>query len=300
MVIVAESLHLCYDMPAFASTLQRPEVAMRRVLELIIGFFLFGVLQHQPTWAQTDDAKKSHWAFQPVKRATLPDVNRKGWIRNPIDAFILAGREKEKLTPNKEAERATLIRRLKFDVLGLPPTPEEVDAFVKDADVNAYEKLVDRYLASPHFGERWARHWLDAVRFAESDGFETNQPRVNAWPYRDYVIRAFNEDKPYDRFILEQLAGDQIGVPEATGFLVGGPQDKVKSPDINLTLMQRSDELHDMVNTTAATFLGLTVGCARCHDHKFDPISIRDYYGMRAVFAGVRHGERPVKKVADA
>src|SRR4029077_4599642 len=135
--------------------------------------------------------------------------------------------EKEKLTANAEADRATLIRRLKFDVLGLPPTPEEVDAFVKDADPQAYAKLVDQYLAAPQFGERWARHWLDAVRFAESDGFETNQPRPNPWPYRDYVIRSLNDDKPYDRFIMEQLAGDQLDALEATGFLVGGPHDKV-------------------------------------------------------------------------
>ena len=245
------------------------------------------------------DARKSHWAFQPVKRPPLPEVANRAWARNPIDAFILARLEKEKLTVNAEADRATLIRRLKFDVLGLPPTPDEVDAFVKDADPQAYAKLVDKYLAAPQFGERWARHWLDAVRFAESDGFETNQPRPNAWPYRDYVIRSLNDDKPYDRFILEQLAGDQLGVPEATGFLVGGPYDRVKSPDINLTLMQRGDELHDIINTTGATFLGLTVGCARCHDHKFDPVSQRDYYGIRAVFAGVQHGERPIKKQGD-
>ena len=248
----------------------------------------------------TADAKKAHWAFQPVQRSAVPAVKLKAWPRNPIDALILARLEKEELTPSKEADRATLMRRLKFDVLGLPPTPEELDAFVKDADPLAYEKLVDRYLASPHFGERWARHWLDAVRFAESDGFETNQPRANAWPYRDWVIRALNGDMPYDRFIKEQLAGDQLGADEATGFLVGGPHDKVKSPDINLTLMQRGDELHDIVSTTSSTFLGLTVGCARCHNHKFDPISQVDYYAMRAVFAGVQHGERPVKKEADA
>jgi hypothetical protein len=242
---------------------------------------------------------KSHWAFQPIKRSALPKVTNQAWGRNPIDAFILARLDREKLTASAEADRATLIRRLKFDVLGLPPTPEEVEAFVKDADPQAYARLVDKYLAAPQFGERWARHWLDVVRFAESDGFETNQPRANAWPYRDYVIRAFNEDKPYDRFILEQLAGDQLGVPEATGFLVGGPQDKVKSPDINLTLMQRGDELHDILNTTATTFLGLTVGCARCHNHKFDPISMRDYYAMRAVFAGVQHGARPIKTQTD-
>ncbi len=247
----------------------------------------------------TVNARKQHWAFQPVKRPPLPEVKNQAWGRNPIDVFLLARLETAMLTPNKMADRATLIRRLKFDVLGLPPTPEEVEAFVKDPDPKAYEKLVDRYLAAPQFGERWARHWLDAVRFAESDGFETNQPRLNAWPYRDYVIRSLNDDKPYDRFIMEQLAGDQLGAPEATGFLVGGAHDKVKSPDVNLTLMQRGDELHDIINTTGATFLGLTVGCARCHDHKFDPISMRDYYGMRAVFAGVRHGERPIKQQAD-
>jgi mono/diheme cytochrome c family protein len=249
--------------------------------------------------SKADDGKKSHWAFQPVKRPTLPAIENKAWTRNPIDAFILARLEAATLAPSKEADRATLMRRLKFDLLGLPPTPEEVDAFVKDADPLAYDKLVERYLASPHYGERWARHWLDAVRFAESDGFETNQPRANAWPYRDYVIRTFNEDKPYDRFILEQLAGDQLGVDVATGFLVGGAHDKVKSPDINLTLMQRGDELHDMVNTTGATFLGLTVGCARCHNHKFDPISHHDYYAMRAVFAGVQHGERAIQQTND-
>ena len=264
----------------------------------ILGSIILATVSLLPAAAQSE-SKQSHWAFQPLKRPSLPEVTNKAWTRNPIDAFILARLEKEKLTLNAEADRATLIRRLKFDVLGLPPTPEERDAFVKDADPQAYAKLVDRYLAAPQFGERWARHWLDAVRFAESDGFETNQPRVNAWPYRDYVIHSFNDDKPYDRFIMEQLAGDQLGAPEATGFLVGGPQDKVKSPDINLTLMQRGDELHDIINTTGATFLGLTVGCARCHDHKFDPISMRDYYGIRAVFAGVQHGERPIQKPAD-
>ncbi len=268
---------------------------------LLVLAILVATIGRSESGGQSDQApaKKAHWAFQPLKRPPVPAVKNDKWIRNPIDAFILARLEQAKLAPSKEADRPTLIRRLKFDVLGLPPTPEELDAFVKDADPLAYEKLVDKFLASPHFGERWARHWLDAVRFAESDGFETNQPRPNAWPYRDYVIRALNEDKPYDRFILEQLAGDQLGVDEATGFLVGGPYDRVKSPDINLTLMQRGDELHDIVNTTGATFLGLTVGCARCHTHKFDPISHHDYYAMRAVFAGVQHGERPLKKTAE-
>jgi hypothetical protein len=247
--------------------------------------------------AQSTNAEgpqKKHWAFQPVARPTVPTVADQCWPSNAIDHFILARLEREKLRPNRAADRATLIRRLKFDLLGLPPTPEEVDAFVADRDPLAYEKLVDRFLTSPHHGERWARHWLDVVRFAESDGFEMNQARPNAWPYRDYVIRSLNEDKPYDRFVREQLAGDLLGADAATGFLVGGPYDKVKSPDIVLTLQQRADELHDMVGTTGSTFLGLTVGCARCHDHKFDPISQRDYYSMVAFFAGVQHGERPI------
>ena len=191
----------------------------------------------------------------------------------------------------------TLLRRLSFDLVGLPPTPDEVAEFVADARPDAYERLVDRLLASPHFGERWARHWLDVVRFAESDGFETNQPRPNAWPYRDYVIRTFNDDKPFMQFVTEQLAGDMIGVDEATGFIVGGTYDRVKSPDPGLTAQQRADELHDMVSTTGSAFLGLTVGCARCHNHKFDPISQVDYYAMKAVFAGVQHGERPLTQI---
>jgi hypothetical protein len=235
-----------------------------------------------------------HWSFRPVVRPAIPQT-KSDWPHNAIDRFILERLESERLTPSPDADRVTLIRRLKFDLLGLPPTPEEVESFVRDTDPNAYAKLVERYLASPHLGERWARHWLDVVRFAESDGFETNLARPNAWPYRDYVIRAFNADLPYDSFVREQLCGDQLGADAATGFLVGGAYDKVKSPDPVLTAMQRADELHDVVSTTASTFLGLTAGCARCHDHKFDPIPQSDYYALKAVFAGVQHGERPLR-----
>ncbi|MFM9962497.1 MAG: DUF1553 domain-containing protein [Planctomycetaceae bacterium] len=246
--------------------------------------------------SEKDDVLKSHWAFQPLARPNVPPIkNQKSKIENPIDVFIAARLEREGLLSSPDADSTTLIRRLKFDLLGLPPSPEEVAEFVADPEPDAYERLVDRYLASPHLGERWARHWLDVVRFAESHGFEMNQPRPNAWPYRDYVIRSFNEDKPYDQFVFEQLAGDTIGADEATGFLVGGPWDQVKSPDLGLTLQQRADELHDMVNTTGSVFLGLTVGCARCHNHKFDPISQLDYYGMKACFAGVQHGDRPLR-----
>ena len=222
-----------------------------------------------------------HWSFKPIQKP-----------QGDIDSIVLERLRQEGLTRSPEASRAVLIRRLYLDLLGFPPTPEEVAAFVKARDPAAYEELVDRLLASPNYGERWARHWLDVVRFAESNGFETNTPRRNAWPYRDYVIRAFNDDLPYDRFVLEQIAGDALGAGAATGFLVGGPWDEVKSPDINLTAQQRMDELHDVVATTASTFLGITVGCARCHNHKFDPVTQVDYYAMQAMFAGVQHGER--------
>ena len=225
------------------------------------------------------------WSLKPVARPPIHEA------RNAIDHFVAAKLRDNGLSLSPPADRRTLIRRLKFDLLGLPPTPEEVETFAADASPDAYEKLVDRYLASPHFGERWARHWLDVVRFAESHGFEMNNPRPNAWPYRDWVIKAINDDMPYDRFVREQIAGDGVG----TGFLVGGPWDQVKSPDIGLTLQQRADELHDMVGTTGAAFLGLSVGCARCHNHKFDPISQTDYYRVAAVFAGVKHGERAIK-----
>ena len=237
--------------------------------------------------------KSAHWSFQPLVRPVCPG-NSTG---HEIDAFIRARLSEDKLTLNPQADRQTLIRRLSFDLLGLPPTPEEVAAFEADSDPQAWERLVDRYLASPHFGERAARFWLDTVRFAESDGFETNQPRPNAWRYRDYVIKAFNSDLPYDQFIKQQLAGDQLGVGAATGFIVGGAWDRVKSPDPVLTAQQRADELHDMVSTTGSVFLGLTVGCSRCHSHKFDPIPQTDYYALKATFEGVMHGEREIESM---
>jgi mono/diheme cytochrome c family protein len=248
-----------------------------------------------------------HWSFQTLMRPKIPLVSETNaiWSRNPIDPFIteklegtIVSQNSGKaigLLPSAEAGRLRLIRRVTFDLIGLPASPEEVAEFLSDTHSDAFERLVDRLLASPHFGERWARHWLDIVKFAESDGFETNQPRPNAWPYRDYVIRAFNEDKPVNQFLFEQLAGDAVGVDEATGFLVSGAMDRVKSPDPGLTAQQRADELHDMVSTTSSAFIGLTVGCARCHNHKFDPITQSDYYGMKAVFAGVQHGDRPMR-----
>jgi mono/diheme cytochrome c family protein len=237
-----------------------------------------------------------HWAFQPLVRPSVPQVAAG---TEPIDAFVQEALEARGLAMNPEADPRTLIRRLSFDLIGLPPSPEEITAF-EDACRAAggidgpYRELTDRLLASPHYGERWARHWLDVVRFAESNGFETNTPRPNAWPYRDWVIESLNSDKPYDQFVKEQLYGDNLGADAATGFIVGGPKDEVTSPDLVLTANQRADELHDMVSTTGSALLGLTVGCARCHDHKFDPIPQRDYYRIKAVFAGVKHADREI------
>ncbi len=255
-------------------------------------------------WPETNvpaNTTKTHWSFQPAIRPKSPKVSRNpSGVLQPIDAFVLAKLSENNLSLSPEADRRALIRRAYFDVIGLPPSPEEVEAFVADKDPKAYEKLVDYLLASPRFGERWARHWLDVVRFAESDGFEKNNMRANAWPYRDYLIKAFNDDLPYDRFIREQLAGDAVGAEVATSFLVGGAVDRVKSKDPVLTANQRADELHDMVTVTGATFLGLTVNCARCHNHKFDPISAEDYYSIVAMLQGVQHGERALRPSDDA
>ena len=245
-----------------------------------------------------------HWSFKPVVRPQVPHPPR-GPFTNPIDAFLADRLASSRLDFNPEADPRTLIRRVSYDLIGLPPSPEEIAAFeeacrVAGATDAPYAELVNRLLASPHHGERWARHWLDVVRFAESDGFETNKARANAWPYRDWVIESLNADKPYDLFAKEQLAGDALEADAATGFLVGGPVDRVKSPDPGLTANQRADELHDIVSTTSGAFLGLTVGCARCHDHKFDPVPQADYYRLKAVFEGVQHGERPLEGAAEA
>ncbi len=250
----------------------------------------------EPISLNSQTNSELHWSLKPVVRPAISPVSHSQWkARSPIDNFIYTKLAAAKLSPSPEATRRILIRRLYFDLIGLPPTPAEVEAFEKDRDTRAYEKLVERLLSSPHYGERWAAHWLDVVRFSESNGFEMNQPRPNAWAYRDYVIDSLNEDKPYDRFILEQFAGDVFGEEAATGFLVAGAWDQVKSPDPVLTATQRADELHDMVSTTGSAFLGLTVGCARCHNHKFDPVPQVDYYAIKACLAGVQHGERAVR-----
>lgn len=236
---------------------------------------------------------KKFWAFQPVKPRAVPKVKQTTWVRTPIDAFILAKLEENGLKPNPQADRATLLRRAYYDVLGLPPTPQEVQAFLADTSPNAWEKVVDRLLASPQYGERWARHWLDLVRYAETNSFERDGDKPFVWRYRDYVIQSFNSDKPYNRFITEQLAGDELAdaTPEtliATGYYrLGQWDDEPADPPQAVW-----DEIDDILSTTSQTFLGLTVGCARCHDHKIDPIPTKDYYRMAAFLVNVtRYGQ---------
>ncbi len=233
----------------------------------------------------TDEDRK-WWAFQPVSHPSPPHIADKSWPRNPVDQFVLAKLDREKLTPAPEADKLALIRRATFDVTGLPPTPPEIDAFLADRSSDAYEKLVDRLLASSQYGERWARHWLDLVRYAESDGYRIDQYRPNAWLYRDYVIRSLNQDKPYSRFVQEQIAGDELfpGDPDAltaTGYLRHG----IYEYNNRDARGQWSVMLNDITDTTADVFLGLGLQCARCHNHKFDPLLQADYYRLQAFFA---------------
>ena len=243
------------------------------------------------------------WSLQGLKRTEAPDPAGipERWRKTDLDRRVFAKLQEMGLRPSPPAPRQALIRRASFDLLGLPPKPEEVDAFVNDPDPGAYEKLVDRLLASPQYGERQARHWLDVVRYTESEGFERDWPRDNAWAYRDYVIKSFNDDRPYAEFAKQQIAGDVLepvtrdGIV-ATGFLVSGPTDEVglTSAVAEQRAMVREDQLEEMLGAVSQTFLGLTVNCARCHNHKFDPIPQKDYYRMKAVFEGVWQGDRPL------
>jgi hypothetical protein len=241
---------------------------------------------------------KSHWAFQPLSAAKPPAVRNTAWPKNDLDRFILAELEKNGCAPAPEADPATLIRRVTLDLTGLLPTPEEVSSLILDPA--CYEKVVDRLLQSPRYGERWGRHWLDLARYADSSGTHNDLDRPYAWKYRDYVIRSFNDDKPYARFVAEQLAGDEIdGVNEetliATGFGRNGPSNDDNMGKTDDALAQyRADQLDDVISTTSSVLLGLTLGCARCHDHKTDPLLQRDYYSLLAIFNGTeKHGLVP-------
>ena len=255
-------------------------------IEVIRKWIAEGALWAKDAAAGTSKPKGADWwAFQPVRHPEPPAVSRTDWVRNPIDQFILARLEKEKLTPSPEASRATLLRRVSLDLTGLPPSPEEIRDFLADSRPDAYERVVDRLLASPHYGERWGRHWLDVARYADSDGYTIDAPRT-MWRYRDWVINAINSDMPFDRFVIEQIAGDMLPNPTtdqlvATGFNRNTPSNFEGGIDFE---QYRVEAVVDRVSTTGAAFLGLTVGCARCHDHKFDPISQKEFYQLVAYF----------------
>jgi hypothetical protein len=231
------------------------------------------------------DKASTHRAFAAVHEPAVPEVKDKTWVRNPVDAFILAKLEANGLRPAPPADRRTLLRRVYLDLIGLPPTPAEQQAFLADSSPTAYERVVDALLARPEYGERWARHWLDVARYAETNGYERDGPKPSAWRYRDYVIEALNKDKPFDRFVTEQLAGDELPDSSAetriaTTFLrLGTWDDEPANPR-----MDRYDQLDDVLGVSATAFLGVTLRCARCHDHKFEPFSQADYYRMLAVF----------------
>jgi hypothetical protein len=258
--------------------------------------------------------KPPHWAFEPPQRPAPPHVSDPAWVRTPVDAFVLARLDTAGLRPSAAADRAALLRRVTYDLTGLPPTPEELDAFLKDTRSDAYVRVVDRLLASPHHGERWAQHWLDVVRYAESNGYEADGERPNAWRYRDYVVRSLNEDKPYDRFLTEQIAGDLLAkaaaregirgadLPEAqlliaAGFNRCGP---VHLTSGNLDpVVGRQEVLTEMTNGVGETFLALTIGCARCHNHKFDPLPQSDYYRLQAFFTPALPKEVEIARVEE-
>lgn len=247
-----------------------------------------------PQAKSASQTKTPHWAFQPLQRVAIPSLPNDEWSRNAIDRFIISKQREQQLTPSPEADRVTQIRRVTFDLVGLPPSLDDVDEFLSDPSPDAYERVVDRLLASPHFGERWGRHWLDLARYADSSGFHNDLDRPTAWRYRDWVIRSLNDDLPYSRFVAEQLAGDEVeGANEdsivATGFCRNGPSnDDNMGNDIE---KYRLDQLDDVISTTASVYLGLTLGCARCHDHKYDPLPTEDYYRFLAIFnSTVKHG----------
>ena len=238
--------------------------------------------------------KKDHWSFKAISHPEPPHVLHAAWPRNSLDTFILAGLEQKGLRPSSEASRTTWLRRVSFDLVGLPPSIEEVDRFVLDTRSDAFERVVEELLASPRYGERITQHWLDVVRYADTHGYEVNTERAHAWTYRDYVIRAMNRDIPYHQFIRDQIVGDAHGEDAATGFLVTAAvllPGQIGQDDVSKRLA-RQDALNDIIVNTSETFLGLSVGCARCHDHKFDPISQKDYYAMQAFFSGIEYEDR--------
>ena len=270
--------------------------------QLALGVSVISLLIASDTIAplgKYTSVERRHWAFVPRSQPEIPKFATtadRAWARAPVDAFILQRLQKEGLKPSPPADRAILVRRLYFDLTGLPPTPRDIARFVADKSPDAYSKLVEQLLNSPHYGERWGQHWLDVVRFAETDGFEYDTHRKDAWRYRDYVIRAFQNDKPYDRFLTEQLAGDEIAPKEdetlvAAGFNRLGPLRK--NAGNQEVASSRNEVLTEMTNVVGSALLGVTLGCARCHDHKFDPIRQSDYYRIQGYFAAAQPNDIP-------
>jgi hypothetical protein len=261
---------------------------------LTIAVSLAALWFHSPWIFSQEIKEEKHWAFQSVKRPAIPQVSYPTWPRTPIDAFVLARLEKAGLKPAPPADRRTLLRRIFLDLIGHPPTPEELERFLRDSSPLAFERVVDDLLARPQFGERWARHWLDTVRYAESNGYERDGAKPSAWRYRDYVIGSLNSDKPFDRFLMEQLAGDELAdsnseMQIATTFMrLGTWDDEPADP-----MVDRYDQLDDVLGTAATAFMGVTLRCARCHDHKFEPFTQEDYYRLLAVF-------EPLKRPRDS
>ncbi|MFT5523694.1 MAG: mono/diheme cytochrome c family protein [Pirellulaceae bacterium] len=250
--------------------------------------------------AKPTTADRAYWAFQPMVKSLPDDVANSNWVVNPIDAFVLSRLRRASLEPSGPADRGTLIRRVYYDLIGLPPTPEEVRSFISSKELDAYDQVVERLLASPRYGERWGRHWLDLARYADSGGFHNDISRPSAWRYRDYVIDAFNRDMSYSQFVREQIAGDELADASreswiATGFARNGPSNEDNMGNGLLKEKYRLDELDGVISTTSNVFLGLTIGCARCHDHKFDPITQHDYYSFLAYYNSTEKQELLLK-----
>ena len=266
-----------------------------RYVAVLLGVSLSALVMFSAETKTFTPAQRKFWAFQPVAKPAVPVVKNKQWVRTPIDAFILAKLEEKGLQPNAKADRLTLLRRATIDITGLQPTPDQIQQFLTDKSPDAWEKMVDRLLASPAYGERWGRHWLDVARYADSNGFKADETRPNIWRYRDYVIQAFNSDKPYDEFVREQIAGDELhpGDPDAL-VAMGFNRHWIDETNAAALNGRRQETLDDMTTVTGVAFLGLTFGCARCHDHKFDPILQKDYCRLQAFFVNTTFGDGPL------
>ena len=299
-VVVPESASLPPAMPKNADPLTDEEVAVLRQWISDGAKWPETISLTEPTIDNFD-----WWSLRPIMPVAPPvfdDDAARQWLRTPVDAFVLRKLREHALATSPEADRRTLIRRVTFDLIGLPPEPQDIADFVNDLSPDAYERIVDRLLASPHYGERWARHWLDVVRYADTCGYDKDKLRPNAWPYRDYVIRSFNDDKPYTRFVQEQIAGDVLfpGEPDGIlglGFIVAGPWDFIGHVEVSESkidgMVARNLDRDDMVTGALNTFCSATIQCARCHNHKFDPFTQQHYYSLQSVFSAVDRADRP-------